>query len=165
MALINIAPLVRGTSKLFDAVTKTVEPVANVIDVASNHSSAWVDRSAHDLEARTVRETTTRSANHKALLQQAISDAQDLSAATKDAANIAGVTREIRSQSVTVRCKAIANLDAAAINKLAHIENPTDADIAKLAGFGHSSVSATPTSTEDDMDSAEGEFDFSKFKD
>lgn len=159
MALIDISGLARVTNKLGSAVVMTVQPAANLIEMASQSSSAWVDSHAADLAAKTERQAAVRVQTNADAMRKALANAQRTSLDTNEL--VRSVQSDVALDALKTkihdtRLSVLVDIDSSVVEALSKKANLTDADILKAAKIGNTS----PVESEEKTN----EFDINSFK-
>jgi len=161
MALIDISGVTRGVSKLTSGIFMVVEPVGNLLEMASESSNAWALSHAADLAAKTERKNVTRESFNADLLRRALASAAqakiDTNAYERDvqtAVAIDGFKGKIHHVQLTAIC----TIDETIIAGLAAKDNVSDADIRRAVKVGSM---ATVVSEDEESSTA---FDLSKYQ-
>jgi hypothetical protein len=149
MALINTTGIMKPVTKLGSAIVMVVEPVANVLEMASESSNAWAIRHSAELAAKNERAAAVRTQEHRDLLRKALARAQEVSLQTDVFCQDVAMATKLGSYRARIheaRCNAIDNISEDVIFQLSKRENLTDKDILRAAEVG---FSIKPVSEED----------------
>lgn len=160
MALIDVSGANRGLKKLGNAIVFTVQPVANIIEIASTSSNAWIEQHAADIQAKTERKNAVREIVSADLLRKAKATAKqstiDTNVFERSVQTAVGIDA-FKDRIHEAKMAKLVNISDSTVDQLATKENLTDADILRAVKVG----SMAPTTEAETTTDA---FDISRFK-
>ena len=161
MSIINTTPAAKTFTKLGTAIVTTVQPIANLIEMASESSLAWTQAHAADVAAKADRKDKVREQTNRDLLRQALIAADEATIETNNLERKVQVLVEVDAVKQRVheaKCDAIKCISEETIQSLISKNNLTDADIMRAAKVG-----TLPIESDDNSDEPKSAFDMSRF--
>lgn len=160
MSLINTTGLTKSLSKLGNAVVFTVQPVANLLEMASESSLAWSESHAADLAAKTERRNKVREQTNRDLLRKALADADratiETNALTRQVETLVDID-SVKGRIHETKRAAVKAISQDVIDQLTTKNNLTDADILRAAKVG------TLATTTEETNEPKSNFDIGSF--
>lgn len=160
MSLINTTPITKTVTKLGTAIVTTIQPVANLIEMASESSLAWSQSHAADVAAKADRKNKVREQTNRDLLRKALATADEATIETNTLERRVQVLVDIDSVKQRVheaKRVAIKGISEETIESLISKNNLTDADIMRAAKVG------TIATESEDSTEPKSAFDISRF--
>lgn len=139
MALLDISGFTKGASKLGTAVITTVQPVANLIEMATESSNAWTQDHSANIQAKSERNAAVRQQTNIDLLRKAKASCQQLTLDTNAYVRTVQTAVALDALKGRVHEAKQANILAVsseAIQSLVTKDNLTDNDIMRIAKVG-----------------------------
>ena len=159
MTIINTTGITRVTTKLGTAIVSTIQPAANLLEIATESSQAWTENHAAELEAKQKRKQAVREQTHADQLRVALAkceqsslDANEFVRRVQSQVDIDHFKQRIHDK----RRESLHGIDDATVAELAKRNNLTDADILRAAKVG-------TTAQLDNSPESKNEFDITEF--
>lgn len=137
--IFNFKPLTNGITKMGSAVVMTVQPVANMIEMATESTNGWTETHSANLAAKAERRNKVQAQEHADLLRKALTDAQNFTMEVDEyerkVQNKVDINH-LKGRIHDAKRQAIHAISEDTILELSKKDNLSDADILRAAKVG-----------------------------
>lgn len=150
-----------AAGRVGNAIVLTVQPAANLIEMASESTTLWTEQHSKQLAAKAERQDAVREQDNKSKLREALASAQRRTNKTADYVLQVQAETDLSNYKVRIQQFRKEAMEAASdeiLKELSNKPNLTDADILKALQVG------SMANVESDSEPAFNDFDINQFK-